>query len=467
MIPGIQELTTGRCLDLSPIKVLHRHNGYISFAAKSDDIFCPRFAIRADALDSIFPEFRKPLFKESFLSINAAYCLERGNRTALIGRPRHRTDTLRYLCACYCDIDYYNRGLEFNQVFSTVMDLCRDGILPWASFIVDSGHGMWALWLLHDPQDSGKAHLGAFADNPFDHLQLYVKINRAIGERLAHLGADPVATDASRYIRVPGSLHMESENEVRWWIQGKGEGFYSYTLSELAEFFSIRMTRRLPTEELVLIQNLERKPKGAGTKGYAKAMQNKLAAFNVIMSLRGGGFQQGHRNWAAWIYAMLLRQNGVKRHDVQLRVRQMASDCTPRLSDAECQSAMKTGFNPKMWKLSYGRLASILQVTPHEAEIITQALGKPFPPSSAHFDWVPTTTLQGRRRRTQERQARRREISAIVGARSEPGITARDAGIALGARIRDEPCNYQVRLSSSRTPSSCGITPRHRARIAL
>jgi hypothetical protein len=41
---------------LLPIKVLHRHDGYISFADKiEEDDFRPKFAIRADALDSYFP----------------------------------------------------------------------------------------------------------------------------------------------------------------------------------------------------------------------------------------------------------------------------------------------------------------------------------------------------------------------------------------------------------------------------
>jgi len=367
----------------------------------------------------LFPELREQLMKESFLSINAAYCLERGDKTALQGRPRHRSGTLRYLCACYCDIDYYNRNLEFNQVFSLVMDLCQSGALPWASFIVDSGHGMWLLWLLHNPTDPATAHLGAHADNPFDHLQLYVKINRAIGDRLAHLGADPVATDGARYIRVPGSLHMETENEVRWWIQGNSESPYSYSLKQLAEFFSIKMCRRLPVEERVLAECVGNQISGTRSMGHRNAMQNKLAAFDTLMSLRGGGFQQGQRNNAAWIYGMLLRQNGVRRRDVNLRLLEMASNCAPPLSIPECNAAMKTAYKPEMRKLSYHRLATVLQVTPHEAEIISQALGKPFPPSAIHSEWIPSTTIQGLRKRSPERHARRQEIMAIVGERSE------------------------------------------------
>src|ERR1035437_4434853 len=363
-------------ITLPPIKALHRHDGYISFAVKTDDIFCPKFAIRADALDSLFPQFREQLLKDSFLSINAAYCLARRNTTLLKGRPNHRSDTLRYLCACYCDIDYYNLNLEFNQVFSLVMDMCRDGVIPWASFIVNSGHGLWLLWLLHDAQNSASSHLGAYADNPNDHLQLYVKINRAIVNRLSCLGADPAATDAARYMRVPGSLHMETENEVRWWLQGNGESFYSYTLQQLAEFFSIKTCKRLPAEGRAFAESAAHLPKGNRARGHLKAKRNKLAAFNTLVALRAGGFPKGQRNNAARIYAMLLRQNGVQRRDAHLELEQMASDCTPPLPSGEVAAAIKTGYKPQMRKLSYHRMADLLQVTPNEAEIVTQAIGK-------------------------------------------------------------------------------------------
>jgi hypothetical protein len=67
-----------------------------------------------------------------------------------------------------------------------------------------------------------------------------------------------------------------------------------------------------------------------------------------------------------------------------------------------------------MRKLSYASMASLFQVTPHEAEIITQAIGKPFPPSSEFPDGIPATALPRRRKRTQERRERHKAILAIV-----------------------------------------------------
>ena len=60
---------------LHPIKVLHRHDdGFIAFALKEDDKgFRPSFAIKASALESMFPEYVDRLTKNAYVSINAAY----------------------------------------------------------------------------------------------------------------------------------------------------------------------------------------------------------------------------------------------------------------------------------------------------------------------------------------------------------------------------------------------------------
>jgi hypothetical protein len=236
---------------------------------------------------------------------------------------------------------------------------------------------------------------------------------------MAHLGADAAATDAARYIRVPGSLHIETENEVRWWIQGTGENSYSYTLKQLAEFFSIRMCKRLPAEKRALEECSGQHPRGNRARGHIKANQNKLVAFDTIMSLRGGGFPEGQRNNAAWMYAMLLKQNGVHRRDARLKLEQMSSDCKPPLSSGELAAAIKTGYKREMRKLRYHRMADVLQVTPYEAEIIAQAIGKPFPPSANYGEWIPSTTIQGRHKRAPARLARRAEIAAIAGESQE------------------------------------------------
>ena len=59
--------------------------------------------------------------------------------------------------------------------------LVKTGELPAFSAVVESGRGLWLLWLLHDERDSSQAHLGAYDDNRTNHLQLHRKINQKQG----------------------------------------------------------------------------------------------------------------------------------------------------------------------------------------------------------------------------------------------------------------------------------------------
>jgi hypothetical protein len=66
------------------------------------------FTIGADRLERMFPEIRNYLLRDSFVSINAAHrAAARSRSSVLAGIPRlqHRSETLPYLCACYCNLD--------------------------------------------------------------------------------------------------------------------------------------------------------------------------------------------------------------------------------------------------------------------------------------------------------------------------------------------------------------------------
>lgn len=404
----------GRGPQLFPIQALHRHDGYIAFALESDDFFRPSFSIRADALDTMFPEFRSRLLKDSFVSINSSYCLANRETKALYGTPRHKIDTLRYLCACYCDIDFYkiNPQRTFNEALKYITTLCEAGELPWASVVVNSGHGMWLMWLLHDANDPTKAHYGTWNNNPNDHYQLYSKINHAIGKRLAQLGADAAARDGARYCRVPGTFRTDREKEVRWTIHGKGNLPYSYTLKELASFFAIAPVVVRSTQEREALGEVEKKC-GNRSKAWKAAARNTLAAFVTLKDGRGGGFDEGCRNRAAMLYATLLHRNGESRADAHRAVLEMAAQCRRPLSKSECESAIKNVYKHKRgkFKTNYHHMADTFDVSPHEAEIISQAIGKPFPPASRFGEWKPATTQSGREKKQANRQ---QEIRTIV-----------------------------------------------------
>lgn len=394
---------------LHPIKALHRHDGYISFALKEGDNFQPTFAIKATSLESLFPGYVERLTRNSYVGINAAYTLASGNWGKDAGRPRHRNDTLKYLCACYCDIDHYKANFSFNQVHSRVMDMCEAGTLPWASMVVNSGRGMWLLWLLHDPNGPTQAHLGAWNEGELDPLQVYSRINRAIIERLARFGTDQGCSDGARYIRVPGSFSNVAEKFVWWSVQGEGDAGFSYTLWELADLLGVKCRRMLPVEREAICPR--RKIPGRQS-GQIAANKNRLCAVRTLMDLRGGGFQKGHRGKGAWIYAMCLYRRRVDRREAMESVREFGKECKPPLLQAECDSQTCSGYKPTQRRWPYRKIASVLGVTLGEAEIISQRIGKPFP--SADGMLIETTRLSGKPKQGECLNLRRSEIMRII-----------------------------------------------------
>jgi hypothetical protein len=385
---------------------------------RNGDDIGDRFAIRASALDEIFPEFTAQLMRDSFVSINAGYTLA-DHSNASFGRPKHRTEFLRYLCACYCDLDYYKLDLGRPQVIFELERMWAHGELPRASMIVDSGRGMWLLWLLHSADEPNKAHLGAYSDNPFDHLQLYTKTNKALRAKLAHLGADPIH-DAARHIRVPGSFRGDCEEFVQWDIKGTLGSVNSYALKELAGVMGVRTIPRPATERKALSSTL-RKP-GSQSRAWAKTNENRLAAISALRDLRGGGFPLSMRNRAAFLYALALKGARTPFDEIRAAVLDMGNQCEPPLSEGECRRAAMQACRAKSVRLSYRTMADDLDVHPSEAEVVTQILygntrsgDHRFFPAASRFGTVqPITTPSGGQFRETKRAARERAILQVV-----------------------------------------------------
>jgi hypothetical protein len=408
-----QSTTDGLPAEITLVSImeLHRHtNGYIHFAIKSDDALVPFHSIRADVLDSMLPAFREELEKNSFVSINASFRETWTSRANRRGKP-HSTSTLRYLCACYADIDYYKEGLSFDRALAAIRELHAAGAIPHPSVIVGSGRGMWLLWLLRDPRHAEHAHIGAWCDSPRNHLQLYSSIQRVIIERLRHIGCDAQASDAARHIRVPGSLHTGSESIVRWSSQVDGEGGrYIYTLREMAGLMGIA-TEPKPRRNSTPIQS-DRKTAPKRRNGAIQQNRNLLSAFVALIEARGGGFSSGCRNQAVFVFALLLKKNGFTRLEALTRVIELGRQCRPVLPASECEATVKSAFRRKYRSRGFASIADLLEITPEEADVMSCHTRSRFP-HATRFGPIPDCAREVGRR-TQSQQRRHGEISRIV-----------------------------------------------------
>ncbi len=434
---------------LSLIRLLHRHDdGYISFlVADGEGDIRSLVAIKASDLATSLPRFAPELLRNSFFSVNAGYGLA-DRSGAAHGPPLHNSESLRYLCAAYVDIDYYKAGLERWKVMSELERMFGVGELPEPSLLIDSGRGIWLLYLLHDPVLINKAHLGAYGDNPDDHLQLYTRINKALHDRLMHLGADPIS-DGVRHIRVPGSFRTDVGEEVRWRIYGRSDQVVSHTLKGLATALGIPKSRKAAKHGEPSIM---RQPSATRTKAWKKTNENRLVAFLALKDLREGGFQGGRRNKAAFIFALSSRGCGISPQQAEKAVLAMGARCRPQLGSAKCQRAVQRGYKAKRVKLAYQTMADWLDVAPGEAKIITQKLygdqcyrPRIFPAAKRFGPNVPATGTPGGASRSAKRLLRHEAIGQILAESGGfPGVRKMQAelkrrgiAVSVGTVFRD------------------------------
>lgn len=413
---------------ISLIKALHRHDGYISFmVSDGEGGMKDRVAINAKDLDSTFPQFTEQLLKNSFVSINASYRLADRKSRAAYGLPKHDSDSLRYLCACYVDIDYYNLGHSSLYVKKKLLDMEHANQIPRPTMQVDSGKGMWLLWMLHDQHEPEWAHLGAYSDNRNDHLQLYTRINKDLHRRLAHLGADAIH-DGARHIRVPGSFRNDEETYVEWALYGQRSFVQSYTLRNLAARLGVDCTPRPRKERAALEATCE----GSGKRdnGWKRANQNRLAAIVTILDQRAGGLRDGCRHKGAFYYAMALRHAGESIDEARAAVCRMGRACDPPLSSSECLAAVRTGYKTKVGIVAHQKMANVLNVTPFEAEVVSQALygnapsgdRRYFPAASRFGEFQPVTASSGADTRDVKGGKRMAAINSILASGTVPTI---------------------------------------------
>lgn len=130
-----------------------------------------------------------------YVSMNTFW--RKSNMPFWIGRDEPHVKRLN---AVYVDIDCYNLGLSKDYVLMRLQDDHIDKTIPPPTFVVDSGQGLYLIWKLRNEDCRALSRW------------------RAVQEYLVHtlieLGADKNCVDASRVLRVPGTINSKSNSHV-------------------------------------------------------------------------------------------------------------------------------------------------------------------------------------------------------------------------------------------------------------
>ena len=380
--------------------------------------FTPLVTIPRSELSQWFPELVEWLAEDSYFSINS-YWIARDKHTKRLARtsPHPEFAHLPYpaqderlttnLNACYVDIDIYNvPGLDFGTAAGALMSLADSGKIPHPSIYLNSGRGLWALWLLRDnrnPNESPPA---------FPSLKgLYKRINKTLNARLGKIGADTQATDAARFLRVPGSVNTKGPSKVSYLLAANPEGKpFTYTLEELADFFQLPRPRI--TEATRDLADGDPSAKLKGQQGSLGRWTRELQRFIRLRQLRAENppaFPKGQRSRALRFYAGLLvrvrsgalacERRGGKltpeqeplarmtdaeiRNAVRLLLLECATDAADPITSSDANSAVRAALaaggiggelNP-----THQTIANWFRITPEEAAQLPRSNHGPFP----------------------------------------------------------------------------------------
>ena len=115
-------------------------------------------------------------------------------------KPYRRLECIKELNALFIDLDYYKTKFTKEQIIMNLEQDYFNKIIPSTNYIIDSGRGLALIWLINKV--------------PSKALPLWKAIEEYLYKQLKEFGADRQALDATRILRVPGSINSKSKTVV-------------------------------------------------------------------------------------------------------------------------------------------------------------------------------------------------------------------------------------------------------------
>ena len=112
-----------------------------------------------------------------------------------------RIEYLKELNALFIDLDKYKTDFTKEQILMNLNENYFGKNIPTPNFIIDSGRGLYLIWLIKKV--------------PSMALPLWKAVEDYFYKTLKEFGADRQALDATRILRIPGSINPKTHTEVK------------------------------------------------------------------------------------------------------------------------------------------------------------------------------------------------------------------------------------------------------------
>ena len=148
----------------------------------------------------------QPNFKQWHYKVQELLQQSFGNENTYISmntffNTYRRTEYIKELKALYIDLDVHKIGLSKEKVLMNLDDNYINTKVPRPNMVIDSGRGLYLIWLINSV--------------PSQALPLWKAVEDFLYNELKELGADRQALDATRILRVPGSINSKSNTIVK------------------------------------------------------------------------------------------------------------------------------------------------------------------------------------------------------------------------------------------------------------
>jgi len=376
-------------------------------------------------------------------------------------RPNRRVVNLSRLGLLFVDLDTYRvpalASRKPDELAALVLYFCADAGLPAPSMLIYSGRGIQAKWLLE-------------GTIPRQALPRWNACQRYLVDRLAHIGADPMAKDASRVLRTVETVNSKSGEVCRVVnVQTGADGQpIRYNFEYLAETLlpAARWTIEQQRQEQAE-RRTKKKPfllvpggKADNLRGFSgrQLAWDRLEDLRKLAELRGGVGEGSRMQHLFWRLNFLLLSGATNSKQMYHEAAELARELDPQWN-SRSKELMTLFSKAKAYeageKVSFGGKEHTPLYTPKNDTLIN--LFRISPEEQRQLKTIVSQAEAAERHRKRE-EARRRAAGAVGRGTYEQSSLSRQkpwealgmsraswyrAGKPTPAEIETSPCVLQ------------------------
>lgn len=342
-------------------RMFHRRDGFFCLLRKGMDRMIEVGAIAQEKTDEVlerlYDHVPQALTNNVYFTINSYYrTLGRTCTATFLPRPARQEKNIRWLNACYVDIDVGRFGCEnefllgkycpellpddldekipgekrltWEQALLLAMILEEQGTIPPVSVYARSGRGIYLFWLLEPVKFHYEKHWI---------LTNYKACNRALVDSirgnagLPLLPGDYLATDGARILRIPSSIHTSTGARVCYWPSRLDDVTPEriYTLEQMMNFLQVKDATPSPDSPAVTIFKRAAAPFStpARANGVKASMKYRLADAEKLFRERL--IKKGKRYHSLRTMALFHLYAGTEEAEAVKHLEKLARFCRP------------------------------------------------------------------------------------------------------------------------------------------